>query len=253
MHKDSLNPSESNIFYKSIIKNTLLFFCALFILSIITVIYLNTAAHSKRLLLKIERVAKYAELEIKNSKTRYTNQINCFKNSLRESKLDNKDLKPLLETCNSLITNKIILDKNKKVIFSDINLDRYSELDLGFSFSELKNIDTENIISKMLQDKSSDKQYFFTASALRDKANNFNGAVILQINTEYLNTILVPQSYRTLSVQDHIKNASKSLYEEMKNTPILSFFEHIILRNSEISIIHYSKELNKYLEFKYTP
>jgi len=171
-----------------------------------------------------------------------------------------KELKPLLEICNSLVTNKIILDKNRKVIFSDIatdiNLDRYSDQDLGFSFSELKNIDKKFIIGHMLRMKSSDKQYFFIASAFRDKDNNFKGAIILQLNTDYLNTILVPQTNRTLLMHDDVeKSALKmhGIYEEMKKAPKIIFFKYVILRNTGIAITNYSKKLNKYLEFKYNP
>ena len=151
MKKSSLNPSEPNIFYKSIIKNTLLFFITLLILSITTVIYLTIKDHSEGLLRKIGRIEKYAEHEIEISKIRYINQIKCYKKILRKYDSDLKELKPLLEICNSLVTNKIILDKNRKVIFSDIatdiNLDRYSDQDLGFSFSELKNIDKNLLLA----------------------------------------------------------------------------------------------------------
>lgn len=263
-----LKNSKTNILYRNALRKSCILFLWLFFISIVAGGYLYSSIYSHILLSKVSRTESNAKLGIKDFKINHRKQIICFKNRIKKSNLDSskvykmhtdKSFSKLFITCSSLVLNTIIIDRNRRVLFSNFKLengeyDLYSDEELGFKFSELRKLEKESTIGSVKYDKNLNKQYFYILSPITDKNGNFFGAVIFKISVDDLKNKLVPQRNRGLIIRDSkVDISSDSLYKKLKAKPEITFLENVILKNNPIIITQYNKSLKKYLEYRYDP
>lgn len=255
--KASFRSKESDILYKSVIKKSVMFFGMVLFISLGVMLYFTADLYAQYCIEKIKRLESVTENGLRDFMITQKKQISCFKKRISNAPKLN-DFATLLANCSILHIDKFLIDYNGKVLFNSNKTNNnipshFDREQLGFSLEKLKDNPENIIIGNIIEDETLKRNYFFIASGVSNKNSNFTAILLLKIDINYLNEKIVPLNNRILKINDTVDKAllDNPVYQQLQEFPAITFLSNTLFHKSDLNIISYNNNFQKYTESIY--
>lgn len=247
------------LFRREIIKSIKVLI-TIFLISIFLIIFFQTLNISNNFIKDIEKDRVLLNADLKKLHLSYEKHLKYIRSQIETKSLNRQNIYNYFNSDSALILDRsaintvIVTDHNKNVIFSDL-LDNNN----GLESDQLKARQYLNkialnpnqvVFGEIVTGILTNVPSIPIATGIRDKSNNYIGAIIFSVSLENLSKNLSLGSLKSIKVKNASINNS-NIIETIKNNPFYYTIREILFGNSTIEIVSYNDLIKKYVIVEY--